>query len=168
MKLFLYGSSTLIDRGIEPRTCVLGTVEDYRHRDNVRDRQLKAFRSVWFTRSEDETSFLNSAVVRVAPGTSRNDSLLVTALRHDIRRCQQFCTCIGHSITAQRTKLCRSELPMNDVLRRHNSPRPFLLLPRFSILRHCDAFVTNFTAAEFHPMCCTCRCSRLVLSLYPA
>ncbi|GBP49635.1 hypothetical protein EVAR_37417_1 [Eumeta japonica] len=31
-------------------------------------------------------------------------------------------------------------------------PRPFLLLPRVPILRHCDAFVTNFTAAEFQIM----------------
>ncbi|GBP34544.1 hypothetical protein EVAR_85264_1 [Eumeta japonica] len=29
-----------------------------------------------------------------------------------------------------------------------NAPRPFLLLLHLPILRHCDAFVTNFTAAK--------------------
>ncbi|GBP89201.1 RYamide neuropeptides [Eumeta japonica] len=31
-----------------------------------------------------------------------------------------------------------------------NTPRPFRLLRRVPILRHGDAFVTNFTAAKFH------------------
>ncbi|GBP07669.1 hypothetical protein EVAR_69115_1 [Eumeta japonica] len=34
-------------------------------------------------------------------------------------------------------------------MRRFNSPRPFFLLPRVSILYHCDAFVANFIATEF-------------------
>ncbi|GBP68835.1 Phenoloxidase-activating factor 2 [Eumeta japonica] len=46
-------------------------------------------------------------------------------------------------------ELCRSELFVNDAMRRFNAPRPFLLLPRVPILCHCDVFVTNFTAAEF-------------------
>ncbi|GBP20685.1 hypothetical protein EVAR_16558_1 [Eumeta japonica] len=37
----------------------------------------------------------------------------------------------------------------NDVIRKFNAPRPFFLLPRVSILHHYDAFVTNFTAAQF-------------------
>ncbi|GBP45960.1 hypothetical protein EVAR_41262_1 [Eumeta japonica] len=48
----------------------------------------------------------------------------------------------------QRTKLCRSELAANGILRRYYTPRPVLLIRRVSILRHCDAFVTNFTAAK--------------------
>ncbi|GBP08836.1 hypothetical protein EVAR_78239_1 [Eumeta japonica] len=40
-------------------------------------------------------------------------------------------------------------MPANDAMRRFSAPRPFLLLPCVPILRHCDAFVTNFTAAEF-------------------
>ncbi|GBP30933.1 hypothetical protein EVAR_28574_1 [Eumeta japonica] len=52
--------------------------------------------------------------------------------------------------TVQCTKLCRSEL--NDVMRTFNTPRPFFLLPRVSILRHWDAFVTNFAAAEFRAL----------------
>ncbi|GBP64186.1 hypothetical protein EVAR_35575_1 [Eumeta japonica] len=46
-------------------------------------------------------------------------------------------------------KLCRSELPANDVMRKFNTPRPFLLLPHVPTLRHCDALGTTFTAAEF-------------------
>ncbi|GBP18158.1 hypothetical protein EVAR_12941_1 [Eumeta japonica] len=46
-------------------------------------------------------------------------------------------------------KLCRSELAANDVIRRYCVLRPFVLLPLFPILRHSDAFVTNFTTAEF-------------------
>ncbi|GBP63637.1 hypothetical protein EVAR_47975_1, partial [Eumeta japonica] len=49
----------------------------------------------------------------------------------------------------QRTKLYRSELPANDVLRKYNAPQTFLLLLRVPNLRYCDAFLTNFTAAEF-------------------
>ncbi|GBP12201.1 hypothetical protein EVAR_6380_1 [Eumeta japonica] len=52
-------------------------------------------------------------------------------------------------LCGQYTKLCRSELPANDAVRKFNSPQPFLILPRISILRHCDAFVTTFTAAKF-------------------
>ncbi|GBP78172.1 hypothetical protein EVAR_99208_1 [Eumeta japonica] len=48
-------------------------------------------------------------------------------------------------------ELCRSQLPANDPLRRFSAPRSFLPLPRVSISRYCDAFVTNFTAAEFRP-----------------
>ncbi|GBP34653.1 hypothetical protein EVAR_19044_1 [Eumeta japonica] len=51
--------------------------------------------------------------------------------------------------TVQRTKVCRSELPANDVMCRFNTPRSFLLLSRVSILRHCYIFVTNFITAEF-------------------
>ncbi|GBP54669.1 hypothetical protein EVAR_47171_1 [Eumeta japonica] len=49
----------------------------------------------------------------------------------------------------QCTKHWHSELPVNGVTRRYNAPRLFLHLPRIPILRHCGAFVTNFTAAEF-------------------
>ncbi|GBP16699.1 hypothetical protein EVAR_13323_1 [Eumeta japonica] len=49
-------------------------------------------------------------------------------------------------------KFCRSELPAIDVLHRYNALRPYLLLPRFPILRLCDAFVTNFTAADFRAL----------------
>ncbi|GBP40949.1 hypothetical protein EVAR_26030_1 [Eumeta japonica] len=66
--------------------------------------------------------------------------------------------------TVQRTKLCLSELSANDVMRRFNSPRPFLLPPPLPILRHCDAFVANFTAAEFHALYCTFMCYPVVLS----
>ncbi|GBP48930.1 hypothetical protein EVAR_96911_1 [Eumeta japonica] len=78
------------------------------------------------------------------------------------RLCVKACThlaayrvCIQCSIrlqvgTVQRTKLCRSELSANDIMRGFSSPRPFVLLLRVCILPHCDAFVTNFTAAEFH------------------
>ncbi|GBP26619.1 Semaphorin-5A [Eumeta japonica] len=52
------------------------------------------------------------------------------------------------------TKLCRAELPAYDVMRRFNASRPFLLLPRMLILRRCDAFVTNFTTAEFRFFVC--------------
>ncbi|GBO98402.1 hypothetical protein EVAR_53_1 [Eumeta japonica] len=52
----------------------------------------------------------------------------------------------------QRTKLCCSELSANDILRRYYAPRPFLLLRRVPILRHCDAFVTNFTVAKYHAL----------------
>ncbi|GBP35673.1 hypothetical protein EVAR_74998_1 [Eumeta japonica] len=46
----------------------------------------------------------------------------------------------------QRTKLCCSELPANDVMRRFKAPQPFLLLLRVPILCLCHAFVTYFTA----------------------
>ncbi|GBP83732.1 hypothetical protein EVAR_103609_1 [Eumeta japonica] len=42
---------------------------------------------------------------------------------------------------------CRSELAANDTLRRYYAPRPLLHLRRVPILCHCDAFVTNLTAA---------------------
>ncbi|GBP07069.1 hypothetical protein EVAR_4480_1 [Eumeta japonica] len=45
--------------------------------------------------------------------------------------------------TAQRTKLCLSQLPANDVMRRPNVPRPYLLLFHVSILRHCDPILTK-------------------------
>ncbi|GBP19362.1 hypothetical protein EVAR_12403_1 [Eumeta japonica] len=54
-----------------------------------------------------------------------------------------------HLAIVQRTKLCRSELPANDVMRSFNASRPSFLLPRLAIFHHCDAFVTNFTEAEF-------------------
>ncbi|GBP33103.1 hypothetical protein EVAR_18583_1 [Eumeta japonica] len=46
------------------------------------------------------------------------------------------------------------EWSANGVMRRSNALRPFLLLPRVPILRHCDAFVTNFTAAVFPALYC--------------
>ncbi|GBP46493.1 hypothetical protein EVAR_45913_1 [Eumeta japonica] len=52
--------------------------------------------------------------------------------------------------TVQRTKLCRSELSASDAMRGFHVSRPFVLLSRILILRHCDAFATNFTEAEFH------------------
>ncbi|GBP97457.1 hypothetical protein EVAR_101209_1 [Eumeta japonica] len=57
-------------------------------------------------------------------------------------------------VTVQRTELCRSELPANCVMRGFDAPRAFLLLRRVPILCHCDALVTNFTAAEFHALYC--------------
>ncbi|GBP31655.1 hypothetical protein EVAR_84101_1 [Eumeta japonica] len=51
--------------------------------------------------------------------------------------------------TVQRTKLYRSELSANDVMRRFNAVRSFRPFPRVPVLRRCDAFVTHFTAAEF-------------------
>ncbi|GBP89131.1 Histone-lysine N-methyltransferase SETMAR [Eumeta japonica] len=56
--------------------------------------------------------------------------------------------------TVQRTKLCRSELLANDALRRSNAPGLYPFLPRVPILCHCNAFVTNFTAAEFRALYC--------------
>ncbi|GBP77613.1 hypothetical protein EVAR_90249_1 [Eumeta japonica] len=47
--------------------------------------------------------------------------------------------------TVQRTELCCSKLLMNDVMRRFNAPYPSFF-PRVPVLRHCDAFVINFTA----------------------
>ncbi|GBP03929.1 hypothetical protein EVAR_74729_1 [Eumeta japonica] len=49
----------------------------------------------------------------------------------------------------QRTELRCSELPANDPLRRFNAPQPSptlstCFLARIPIIRHCDAFVTNF------------------------
>ncbi|GBP15381.1 hypothetical protein EVAR_80555_1 [Eumeta japonica] len=52
----------------------------------------------------------------------------------------------------QRTKLSRSELAANDVLRGYHATRRSLLLRRVPISRRCDAFVTNFTAAEFRAL----------------
>ncbi|GBP76038.1 hypothetical protein EVAR_33346_1 [Eumeta japonica] len=57
-----------------------------------------------------------------------------------------------NNITVRRTKLCRSELAANDILRRYYVPRPRLLLRRVPVLRHCDAFVTSFTAAKFRAL----------------
>ncbi|GBP72316.1 hypothetical protein EVAR_90412_1 [Eumeta japonica] len=57
-------------------------------------------------------------------------------------------------LAVRRTKLCRSELPADNAMRRFNAPQPFLL-PRVPILRFCDAFVTNFTAAEFRALYCS-------------
>ncbi|GBP06045.1 hypothetical protein EVAR_3282_1 [Eumeta japonica] len=51
-----------------------------------------------------------------------------------------------YNTTHETLPLC---LAANDILRRYYAPRTFLLLRRVPILRHCDAFVTNFTAAEF-------------------
>ncbi|GBP05227.1 von Willebrand factor A domain-containing protein 8 [Eumeta japonica] len=45
--------------------------------------------------------------------------------------------------TIQRTKLCRSGLPLNEVMCRVSALQPFLLLLRVLILRQCDALVTN-------------------------
>ncbi|GBP97877.1 hypothetical protein EVAR_70167_1 [Eumeta japonica] len=53
------------------------------------------------------------------------------------------------SCTLECTKFCRSELPANDVMRRFDTPRPFLCLRCVTILRHWNAFMTNFTASEF-------------------
>ncbi|GBP55259.1 hypothetical protein EVAR_24455_1 [Eumeta japonica] len=49
-------------------------------------------------------------------------------------------------------KLCRSELPANDVMRRFNTPPTFLLLTLVPISHHCDPFVTNFAATEFRTL----------------
>ncbi|GBP96541.1 hypothetical protein EVAR_100192_1 [Eumeta japonica] len=55
--------------------------------------------------------------------------------------------------TAQRTILCRSELPAHDVMNRFNAPRPFLLLPCVPILRYCARF-----RDELHSGRVTCVC----------
>ncbi|GBP62806.1 hypothetical protein EVAR_50635_1 [Eumeta japonica] len=61
--------------------------------------------------------------------------------------------------TVQRMKLCRSELPVNDAMRRYTALRPFLLLPTFLFVAYFDAFVTNFTAAEVRALYCSvCGC----------
>ncbi|GBP74221.1 hypothetical protein EVAR_54574_1 [Eumeta japonica] len=39
-------------------------------------------------------------------------------------------------------------------MRRFSAPQPLLLLYRVPILRHCDAFVTNFIAVEFRALYC--------------
>ncbi|GBP97389.1 Putative uncharacterized protein FLJ37770 [Eumeta japonica] len=52
-------------------------------------------------------------------------------------------------------KLCRSELAANDILRIYYAPRPFPLR-RVPILLHCDALVTNFTAAKNRALYCNC------------
>ncbi|GBP55340.1 hypothetical protein EVAR_43096_1 [Eumeta japonica] len=57
----------------------------------------------------------------------------------------------------KRKQFSRSELPTNNEMRRFSAPRPFHLLSRVPILRHCDAFVTNFTAAEFLALYCCVR-----------
>ncbi|GBP95699.1 hypothetical protein EVAR_71219_1 [Eumeta japonica] len=49
--------------------------------------------------------------------------------------------------TVKRTKLCRSELPAKDEMRKYNAPRPFFLPRNVPILRHCNGFVTNFSVA---------------------
>ncbi|GBP48546.1 Tyrosine-protein kinase Dnt [Eumeta japonica] len=46
---------------------------------------------------------------------------------------------------------------MNDVTRRFNTLRLFSLLSRVPTLRHCEAFVTNLTAAKFRALYCTAR-----------
>ncbi|GBP54427.1 hypothetical protein EVAR_35984_1 [Eumeta japonica] len=56
--------------------------------------------------------------------------------------------------TVQRTKLCRSEMPVNDPMRRFSAPRSFLLLPRVVNLRNPDAFRTGLTAIEFRALYC--------------
>ncbi|GBP59938.1 hypothetical protein EVAR_89009_1 [Eumeta japonica] len=40
-------------------------------------------------------------------------------------------------------------------MHRFSTPRPLFLHPRVPILRHCDDFVTKFTAAEFRALYCT-------------
>ncbi|GBP49109.1 hypothetical protein EVAR_26818_1 [Eumeta japonica] len=45
-------------------------------------------------------------------------------------------------LEVQRMKLCRSDLPANDAIRRFNAPPPSLI-SRFPILRHCDASVRD-------------------------
>ncbi|GBP32721.1 hypothetical protein EVAR_16885_1 [Eumeta japonica] len=54
--------------------------------------------------------------------------------------------------TVQRTKLCRSDLAANDILRRYYASPSFLFLPRVPTLHNCNAFATNFTAAEFRAL----------------
>ncbi|GBP36465.1 hypothetical protein EVAR_88045_1 [Eumeta japonica] len=64
------------------------------------------------------------------------------------------CRCTGPlrsqpSSTLQRTKLCRSESPPIDPMRRFDAPPTIPSSPPHRFLRHCDDFVANFTAAEF-------------------
>ncbi|GBP05931.1 hypothetical protein EVAR_3212_1 [Eumeta japonica] len=59
-------------------------------------------------------------------------------------------SCVKYfNVQIQRTKFSCSELAAYDILRRYYAPRPFLLRRRVPILRHCDAFLTNFTEAKY-------------------
>ncbi|GBP79261.1 Circadian clock-controlled protein [Eumeta japonica] len=62
-------------------------------------------------------------------------------------------------LTVRHMKLCRPELPANDITHRINTLRSFLVLLRLLILRRYDAFVTNFTTAEFPPFLKPCSAS---------
>ncbi|GBP47155.1 hypothetical protein EVAR_36980_1 [Eumeta japonica] len=59
-----------------------------------------------------------------------------------------YVDCIHNSVV-RCMKFCHSELAANDILRRQ-ALRSTNLPSSVHILRHCDAFVTNFTAANFH------------------
>ncbi|GBP10765.1 hypothetical protein EVAR_6317_1 [Eumeta japonica] len=93
-----------------------------------------------------------STAVHAVRGTQR--SLTVYPARVSTMITLLRTVCLLHRSTVERTKLCRSELPATDAMRRYNAPQPFLLLPRVSILRHCNAFVTKFTAADFRAIYC--------------
>ncbi|GBP55772.1 hypothetical protein EVAR_50186_1 [Eumeta japonica] len=54
--------------------------------------------------------------------------------------------------TVNAWKPCRFELTV--ILRKYYAPRPFRLLPRAPVLRHCNSFVTNFTAVRYRALCC--------------
>ncbi|GBP29758.1 hypothetical protein EVAR_94598_1 [Eumeta japonica] len=105
------------------------------------------------------------------PLTERNATAVATTsrlysvrVRRLIDRVGPFLCCIqlGHHFLdigvsivciVQRTKLCCSESPANDAMRRFNAPLPFLLLLRVPVR---NAFATIFTAAEFRVLFCTC------------
>ncbi|GBP34491.1 hypothetical protein EVAR_29886_1 [Eumeta japonica] len=59
----------------------------------------------------------------------------------------------GPAVQYARTKLCHSELSANDAMRWFNAPDRSSSPPRF-YLRHYNAFVTNFKAAEFRALYC--------------
>ncbi|GBP12639.1 hypothetical protein EVAR_71962_1 [Eumeta japonica] len=71
------------------------------------------------------------------------------SLKHGVGSIYIYICCrVTAFYTVQRTTLCRSKFPANGEMRRFIVPQSYLLLPRVPILRYCDAFVTNFTAAE--------------------
>ncbi|GBP15634.1 hypothetical protein EVAR_5327_1 [Eumeta japonica] len=102
---------------------------------------------------------LTVSAIKRGNGTEvpRPRSLSLSLMRYIIMRLHNI------SCTIQRTRLCRSEsralycigCGAYDAMRKYNAPRPFLLLPQGPILRHCDVFATNFTAAEFRALHCT-------------
>ncbi|GBP56449.1 hypothetical protein EVAR_40440_1 [Eumeta japonica] len=59
-----------------------------------------------------------------------------------------------NSCTVQRPKLCLSELAVNDICIYCEgiTLSDLFLLCGVPVLRHCDVFVTNFTAAKFRAL----------------
>ncbi|GBP00370.1 hypothetical protein EVAR_937_1 [Eumeta japonica] len=76
------------------------------------------------------------------------DLPLASARRASIKILKSLAWNLCSITKSQCTKLCRSELPANDVMPRFNTPRLFHFRPHMPILRHSDAFVANFIAAK--------------------